>query len=70
MFVVPPQRSQAIEKWGSMREKTAQHFKFTPKTTFYAVLWAGIVPLAVWSLIKWDLRRKDRNKGVTPRTLF
>ncbi len=61
------QRDIAIEKWGRMREKTLQHFKFTPWTSFLAILWAGVVPLAFYSLLKWDLHRKDKNEGFKPR---
>ena len=53
-----------------MREKTVQHFKFTPRTSFYAILWAGIVPFGVLSLLKWDMWRKDRNNGRPLRRLF
>jgi hypothetical protein len=53
-----------------MRETTPKYFKFTPRTTFYALLWAGIVPFTFWSLVKWEMRRKDKMKGITPRKLF
>ena len=64
------QVSQAIEKWGRMRETTVDHFKFTPRTSAYAILWAVAVPFGLFSLIKWHRRRKDVNKGITPRKLF
>ena len=67
MCAVFLQRDSAIERWGSMREKTVKHFKFTPYTSFLAILWAGVVPLGVYSLIKWDMHRKDKNKGIPPR---
>lgn len=63
----PTQRSNAVERWGSMRETTVNHFKLTPRTTAYAILWAGIVPFGLYSLIKWHVRRKDRLKGIEPR---
>lgn len=64
------QRSQAIERWGSMRETTNKHFKMTPRTSFYAILWAGLVPFGLLTLIKWDTRRRDLKKGVKPREHF
>ncbi|KAL5457405.1 hypothetical protein EMCRGX_G034657 [Ephydatia muelleri] len=56
------ERSNAIEKWSRMRERTVEHFKFTPKTSFYAIFWAALVPFGLYNLIKWDLRRQDIKK--------
>ena len=64
------QRSQAIEKWGRMRETTTEHFKFTPRTTLYAFFWAFVVPFGVYSLVKWERRRKDRLAGREERPLL
>lgn len=63
------QRSLAIEEWGHMRETTVKHFKFTPRTSLYAFIWAFAVPFGVFSLIKWELRRKDRMAGRKERSL-
>lgn len=60
------ERSIAIEKWGLMRERTVEHFKFTPRTSAYAILWAILVPCGIYNLIKWERRRKDRAKGRKP----
>lgn len=57
------ERSNAVEKWGRMREQTVQHFKFTPRTTTYCLIWAFLVPYGVLSVIKWERRRRDRMKG-------
>ena len=46
-----------------MRERTANHFRFTPRTTLYSVIWAGLVPFALYSAIKWERQRQDRKKG-------
>ena len=46
-----------------MRETTTQHFKFTPRTSLYAFIWAFAVPFGVYSLVKWERRRKDRLAG-------
>ena len=53
-----------------MRETTDVHFKFTPKTSAYGILWAALVPLGLLTLIKWDTRRRDLKKGVKPREHF
>lgn len=60
----------AIEKWGRMRETTNKHFKFTPRTTAYVLVWAVLVPFGVWRFIRWDVRRRDRAEGREPRDLF
>jgi hypothetical protein len=66
---IPPEargsieRSNALEKWGKMRETTDRHFKFTRRTTLYCVIWAGIVPFALYQTIKWERQRKDIVKG-------
>ena len=53
-----------------MRETTTEHFKFTPRTSAYAFIWAFAVPFAVFSLIKWERRRKDRVAGRKETPLF
>uniref|UniRef100_A0A1X7VIU3 Complex I-B15 n=1 Tax=Amphimedon queenslandica TaxID=400682 RepID=A0A1X7VIU3_AMPQE len=63
-------RSNAIEAWGRMRETTNQHFKFTPRTTAYCVIWALLVPIGIWKIIKWERQYKDRAKGRPPKDLF
>lgn len=60
----------AIEKWGLMRESTTEYFKFTPRTTLYAIIWAFAVPFGVFELIKWERRRKDRLAGRKEAPLF
>ena len=60
----------AIEKWGRMRETTVEHFKFTPRTSMYAFIWAFAVPFGVFNLIKWERRRKDRKAGRKETPLF
>lgn len=63
MFYIAVQRSNAIERWGLMRERTADHFRFTPRTTLYCIIWAGLVPFALYSAIKWERQLQDRRKG-------
>ena len=53
-----------------MRENTLEHFKFTPRTTTYCVIWAGLVPFALWQLIKWERRYRWKTAGKPERPIF
>ena len=67
LLLSPFQKSNAIEKWGKMRETTVEHFKFTPRTSAYAFIWALALPFGIYSLIKWHRRRKYIRKGLVPK---
>ena len=43
-------RDPAIERWGSMREQTLRHFKFTPRTTRLGILFGLVVPWGIYEL--------------------
>eukprot|EP00035_Acanthoeca_spectabilis_P020740 m.434418 g.434418 ORF g.434418 m.434418 type:complete len:90 (+) comp17710_c0_seq1:30-299(+) len=43
-------RDPAIERWATTREKTIQHFKFTPKNVRNIVLFAVAVPVIIYEL--------------------
>jgi hypothetical protein len=59
--------SEAIEKWGLMKERTIETFRVTPKTSFYGVVFGLLVPAGIYSLITWHKRRQDRLDGKPPR---
>lgn len=69
---IPPEkygtlmRDPAIERWGTMRERTQEHFKFRPRTVFLGVMWCAIVPAAYYFFLKWECRRKHLLSGKTP----
>lgn len=59
-------RDPAIERWGSMRETTQDHFKFRPRTVFLGVMWCAIVPAAYYFFLKWEIKQKHFLCGETP----
>eukprot|EP00056_Hartaetosiga_gracilis_P018278 m.10377 g.10377 ORF g.10377 m.10377 type:complete len:78 (-) comp6580_c0_seq2:86-319(-) len=40
----------AIERWGSMRETSARHFKVTRTAARNGLIWGLVVPLALYEL--------------------
>ncbi|CAB3978583.1 hypothetical protein AC249_AIPGENE15807 [Paramuricea clavata] len=71
-FIPPEQyasliRDPAIERWGSMREKTQDHFKFRPRTIFLGVMWCAVVPAAYYFFLKWENKQKHFMTGKTPQ---
>ncbi|XP_062510394.1 uncharacterized protein LOC134186434 [Corticium candelabrum] len=72
----PPDRhgdllqSEAIERWGLMRERTFDTFRVTPKTAFYGFVFGLLVPAGIYSLLTWHKKRQDRLDGKPERKYF
>jgi len=66
-------KSDAIERWGAMRENVYQNFKFTKKTTRQTMIWAITVPALVLVLTmqqyaKYDWAGKQRGSSLLANT--
>ncbi|XP_031557766.1 uncharacterized protein LOC116294320 [Actinia tenebrosa] len=60
-------RDPAIERFGWIRENSDQFFRFKPRTVFYSVMVALVVPGALYFGLKKMQRDADIKAGRPPR---
>eukprot|EP01134_Creolimax_fragrantissima_P000992 CFRG0992T1 len=60
-------KSQAIERWGAMRESTIEPFVFTPKNTILSFIFAGLVPYAIFCGLLGSQHERDAELGKAPK---
>eukprot|EP00042_Codosiga_hollandica_P013707 m.31159 g.31159 ORF g.31159 m.31159 type:complete len:83 (+) comp41632_c0_seq1:165-413(+) len=56
-------KDPAIERWASMRERTGEFFKWTPRTTRAAVLWGVVVPVVLYEVAVAEYRHREAVSG-------
>eukprot|EP00056_Hartaetosiga_gracilis_P018277 m.10375 g.10375 ORF g.10375 m.10375 type:complete len:72 (-) comp6580_c0_seq1:293-508(-) len=53
----------AIERWGSMRETSARHFKVTRTAARNGLIWGLVVPLALYELSIVEFNKRAEASG-------
>ena len=56
-------RHPAIEKWAKYKEDYHLRFRWTPRRTFDVLLWGLFVPFCVYSAIKNEQKRVEKQNG-------
>lgn len=57
-------KSEAIEKWGFMRENTRFHFKWTPQVFGVGFLWFVFLPTVMTYTVAKCIYNKEKRNGV------
>jgi len=59
----------AIERWGSMRETTVQHFRMNKRTGLQFAIFGVIIPVAIYELSVLSAVRRDARPGAPATAL-